>query len=166
MHHNFSKTPLTVSNKWTLDTCFCGRLFQDFSVNYTPDATTRNSKIQDISVGKGAHQEPSPDPCLLSCLVFALDSGFARKPRVFCAIDSGFARFWPPNIWFVVALKDGATNLKLGGQKIRASARKICSLIPSTFDRFGDNKFFSTTISTSLDARDAGWYVTDEPMNK
>ena len=51
----------------------------------------------------GAHRAPSPDPSPRSFSGFALDSGFALKSRALRALDSGFARFGPPNFWSVAA---------------------------------------------------------------
>ena len=76
-----------------------GRLFQDFRFNYTPDWTF--SKFQNF-LRRGS-PSPFPIPLPRSFSGFALDSGFALKSRTLRAIDSGFARFRPPNFWPVVA---------------------------------------------------------------
>ena len=46
----------------------------------------------------GAHRALSPDPSPRSFSGFALDSGFALKSRALRALDSGFARFGPPQL--------------------------------------------------------------------
>ena len=78
------------------------RLYQDFGFKYTPDWMIWSSKFSKNFWG-GAHRAPSPDPSPRSFSGFTLDSGFALKSRALRALDSGFARFGPPNFWTVAA---------------------------------------------------------------
>ena len=80
---------------WNVFLCFVWKVnfFKISLSTNTPDRTILSSKFH----------EPLPQSLPRSFSNFDLDSGFALISRGLRALDSGFARFGPPNFWSVVA---------------------------------------------------------------
>ena len=93
------------------------RLFQDFRFNYIHQnerCGVRNSKN---CLGRGSPPPQCPSPALSRAL-----------PSIRAwALDSGFARFWPPYFWRVMAPLPCWRDLQLFMSNIRwMKAQKIC----------------------------------------